>query len=253
MKHLSEEELVEHHYAPQSTKMQRHIESCAGCGAAYTALESDLGAILPVEPPQRDASYGEQVWNRLADRLPSQPEKMQRRVPRMLWLGFGYAAVASLLVISAFYAGRFWEHRQQPRQAAAVVQSRPQQHVVVVILGDHLDRSERLLVELKHVDADNTELVSPLRDQARALLAANRICRQNAEKDGDPALTKTLGHLDHLLTQLANQPGGLNADAITRLQTEMNSQDLLFEVRVLRSRIPHRQPSGHSAISGGTA
>ncbi len=146
-----------------------------------------------------------------------------------------------------------WEHRQQPRQATIVVPPRPQQHVVVVILGDHLDRSERLLVELKHVDADNTELVSPLRDQARALLAANRILRENAEKNGDPALSKTLDHLDHLLTQLANQPGGLSADAITRLQSEMNSQDLLFEVRVLRSRIPHRQSSAHAAVSGGTA
>jgi hypothetical protein len=41
--------------------------------------------------------------------------------------------------------------------------------VVVVVLSDHLDRSERLLVELKHADAENTALASPLRDEARSL------------------------------------------------------------------------------------
>jgi hypothetical protein len=252
MKHLSEEELVEYHYSPRSTKVQRHIEGCAECGNAYLALQNDLAAIVRVEPPPRDASYGEEVWSRLAAILPSHVEKQPRRIPRALWLGFSYATVAALLVVSAFYAGRVWEHRQQPHLAAKITPPPPQQHVVVVILGDHLDRSERLLVELKHADAENTALVSPLRDQARALLAANRICRANAEKSGDPALTKTLDNLDHLLAQLANQPGGLDADAVTRLQSEMNSQGLLFEVRVLRGRIPHRQSSAHTA-SGGTA
>jgi hypothetical protein len=123
---------------------------------------------------------------------------------------------------------------------------------VVVVLSDHLDRSERLLVELKHADADSTEMVSPLRDEARSLLDANRICRQNVKQDDDPALTGALDHLDRLLAELANEPGGLNSATISRLQDEMNKDGLLFEVRVLRARIPHAQGAGADSSKGGT-
>jgi hypothetical protein len=119
-------------------------------------------------------------------------------------------------------------------------------------LSDHLDRSERLLVELKHADTGSEEMVSPLRDEARSLLAANRVCRQNAKKNDDPALAAALARLDHLLVELANQKGGLNAASLARLQDEMNSDSLLFEVRVLRSRIPDQQPVANNRRNGGT-
>jgi hypothetical protein len=110
----------------------------------------------------------------------------------------------------------------------------PPQRVVVVVLSDHLDRSERLLVELKH--AEGGGVAFPLRDEARSLLPANRICRKNAKQDDDRALSTALDRLDHLLVELANQPDGLNSQTISRLQDEMNVDGLLFEVRVLRSR-----------------
>jgi hypothetical protein len=92
------------------------------------------------------------------------------------------------------------------------------------------------LVELKLADAENGKVASPLRDEARNLLPANRICRQNAKQEDDRALSSALDRLDHLLVELANQPEGLNSQSISRLQDEMNTDGLLFEVRVLRSR-----------------
>jgi hypothetical protein len=161
--------------------------------------------------------------------------------------GLSYATACALMVARAFYAGRIWEQKHQqptananPPQAQAPA-GHPQEREVVVVLGDHLDRSERLLVELKHADAGSAELLSALQDEAKSLQAANRICRQNAAEDDDPALTTALDHLDRLLAELTNQPGGLNGTTITRLQDEMNGEGLLFEVRVLRTRIPDRQ------------
>jgi len=61
-----------------------------------------------------------------------------------------------------------------------------------------------------------------------------------------------LDHLDRLLAELANEPGGLNSATITRLQDEMNKNGLLFEVRVLRSRIPHSPGAGADNSKGGT-
>jgi hypothetical protein len=163
-----------------------------------------------------------------------------------------------VLVAGAFIAGRMWEHKQirttVGANPTAIPQKAtpPQQRLVVVVLSDHLERSERLLVELKHADTGNEEMVTPLRDEARSLLAANRVCRQNAEKDDDPALAAALARLDHLLAELANHQGGLNAAALARLQAEMNSGSLLFEVRVLRSRIPDQQPAANNRPNGGT-
>jgi hypothetical protein len=96
-------------------------------------------------------------------------------------------------------------------------------------------------------------MLAPMRDEARDLLAANRKFRQDAEKTGDPDLTKALDRLEQLLTQLANQPGGLNPAAISKLQDEMNTEGLLFEVRVLRSRLPDRHASANLHLKGGAA
>ena len=95
-------------------------------------------------------------------------------------------------------------------------------------------------------------MASPLRDEARTLLAANRVCRKNLAQTDDPELATALDHLDSLLAETANEPGGLNAQAIARLQEQMNADGLLFEVRVLRSRITDRKAAGANPAKGGT-
>jgi hypothetical protein len=240
MNHLSEEELIAHAYAEDdSNAVQQHLFACAECAKAYGALGSDLADMKFAEAPPRDSAYGHRVWESLAASLPAyQPRKSWFRGG--LWPALSYAAAGIALVVCAFLGGRLWEHRH----AQTIAQNHSQQHepsvqqppqrVVVVVLSDHLDRSERLLVELKH--AEGGGVASPLRDEARSLLPANRICRKNAKQDDDRALSTALDRLDHLLVELANQPDGLNSQTISRLQDEMNVDGLLFEVRVLRSR-----------------
>jgi hypothetical protein len=259
MKHLTEEELIGRYYQERvgegedSASVKEHIEACETCAETYAALAWDLGEMKVIEAPARDDGYGERVWASLEGKLV--PYRKERRSWLGGWAlrGLSYAAVGGLLVAGAFYAGRLSvEKQKQPQVAQTTPAPKPQPRVVVVVLGDHLDRSERLLVELKHVDASSTEMVSPLRDEARSLLAANKICRQKASQEDDPALTTALDRLDHVLNGLANQPGGLNSAAIARLQEEMNADGLLFEVRVLRSRIPDEQGAGMNRPTGGT-
>lgn len=256
MKHLTEEDLIGQAYGEGASGAAEHLDGCAECARSYADFRSDLAEVerlaeLDREPPPRDEAYGEQVWLSIAGSLPAYEPRRRRWFGIGVVRGLSYAAVCALLVAGAFYAGRQWEIRKTPVTAG----NRPpqaKQPVVLVVLGDHLDRSERLLVELKHVDAGNTEMVSPLRDEARSLLSANHICRKNAEKAGDPALEGALDHLDHLLTEIADQPGGLDAAAITRIKNEMNADGLLFEVRVLRSRARDQKPSGTTHLNGGT-
>lgn len=251
MNHLNEEQLTELYYHQEDPEAARHLDSCSECARDYEALRSDLADLQSVDPPLRDADYGEHVWQAIADRLPVYATATIPWYRRPLWLGMCSAAACAVLVVAAFYAGRVWEHRQPHPHAAMAHNVAPPSppRVVVVLMSDHLDRSERFLVELKHASAADTELANPLRDEARSLLVANRKCRQEAEQDNDPALTHALDHLNQLLSEMANQPGGLNAASIAQLKNEMNAEGLLFEVRVLRSRLPKR----HLSQNGGNA
>jgi hypothetical protein len=251
MNHLNEEQLIAHTYGEDEDKLvQEHLASCAQCTKAYGALSSDLAEIAVVEPPARDTAYGRRVWLSIADSLPA----YEGRIPWLRggpWRTLSFAAAGLAVVICAFLGGRLWEHKRVQTAAQNHVPqhqqsvARPPQRVLVVVLSDHLDRSERLLVELKHADPDNG---SPLRDEARDLLAANQICRRNAKHEDDRALVTALDRLDHLLVELADQPEELDSATISRLQEEMNADGLLFEVRVLRSR--HAASSTHT--KGGT-
>ena len=264
MNHLNEEQLIDHFYGKDGTDApaSRHLERCEACAQAYAALQSDLAELSGVEPPVRDAAYGASVWKSIGPLLPVYQTQQQSRMRGWMrgWLGRGlsYAAAGALLVVGAFFAGRMWEHRQAQISAEIHPQLsqkpalHPREDVVVVVLSDHLARTEGLLVELKHADAGSAEMVSPLRDEARSLLAANRVCRQDAAQIGDPALATALDHLEPLLAELAHQPGGLNSATIARLQKEMNKDGLLFEVRVLRSRMPDPQADSAKRSSGGT-
>jgi anti-sigma-K factor RskA len=259
MNHLSQEELIELYYSSDDgQETARHLDTCPACARTFKTLQADLAEMKAVDPPARPENYGVQVWNSISDQLPAYASHLRAGLKRPwfrqpLWIGLSAAATCVLLVSAAFYAGRLWEHRNPPPPIASHPASPAQQRVVVVVLSDHLDRSERLLVQLKHANADDTQLAAPLRDEARSLLAANRKCRQEAEASGDPALTKALDHLNELLTGLANQPGGLNADAISRLQAQMDKDGLLFEVRVLRSRIPSHHAAASLHLKGGIA
>lgn len=249
MKHLNEEELIEHHFGEGDADVKRHLEECGECAEAYAALQHDLAELKGAGALARDASYGEQVWRSLSNSLPAYATRERSWLQVELWKGIGYAAACALLVLGTFMAGRQWERSKPPRASANGSQTKRQ--VVLVVLGDHLDRSERLLIELKHADASSADTASPIRAEARNLLAANRVCRQSAEQIDDRALATFLDRLDRVLGELASEPGGLSGSALTRLQNEMNTEGLLFEVRVLRSRVPD-QPGRVIQSNGGT-
>jgi hypothetical protein len=249
MKHLTEEELIEHYYgeAASAASVAHHLLKCNLCAEDYAALRQDLAAIKPSAVPMRDAQYGEQVWQPLRTSLPVY-EKQKRG-----WLNFNirkslsYATACALLVAVAFFAGRQWEHHR-PQSPQSTSNNRAQQPIVLVVMGDHLDRSERLLIELKHTDAATMAL--PVKAEARDLLSANRLYRESATRAGDPQLTAALDRLERLLVEIVNEPDGSSPAHLARLQKEMNTDGLLFEVRVLRSRMPDRQESGAVRTKG---
>jgi hypothetical protein len=244
MKHLEEAELIEHYYEESANmgESERHLKACPLCAKRYAELCRDLDGVAALTPPARQEDYVEQVWQSIGAYLPvyEKPKSRWMRYYRPL----GWASACVLLVAVAFVAGRRWERKQAPSVAVAV-DPQARQRVVIVFLGDHLDRSERLLVQLNHANGNDSSL--PLRSEARELLASNRLIRQSAMQAGDLNVEGSLDRLERLLMELSNEPDKLTEADLNRLREEMNTDGLLFDIRVLRSRVHSPGPEKQSA------
>ena len=95
------------------------------------------------------------------------------------------------------------------------------------------------MVQLNHADGNDLSDL-PLRSEARELLASNRLVRQSAVRAGDLNVEASLDRLERLLMELANEPDKLTEADLNRLRQEMNTDGLLFDIRVLRSRFTPR-------------
>jgi hypothetical protein len=245
MKHLEEAELVEHYYEESANMAdsERHLKACPVCAKRYAELCRDLDGVATPTPPARREDYIEQVWQSIGASLPVYEK------PRRSWIRYyrplGWAAACVLLVAVTFVAGRRWE-RKQASSVAVAVDPQARQRVVIVVLGDHLDRSERLLVQLNHADGNDLS-ASPLRSEARELLASNRLVRQSAVQAGDLNVEASLDRLERLLMELSNEPDNLTEADLNRLRQEMNTDGLLFDIRVLRSWVRSPGPEQQSA------
>jgi hypothetical protein len=242
MNHLTEEQLIEHYYeeSPQPARIVHHLRECNGCAETYAELRSDLDAIEPIAAPARDAGHGEQVWQSIRNFVPIYQQKQQRLSQRFSNLkGLSFATACSLLIAVAFLAGREWENYQRPPQIQTVANNSARQPIVLVVPGDHLGRSERFLVALRH--GDSGESTALVKAEAQDLLSANRLYRESAIKSGDPAFAAALDRLERVLVEVANEPGDASPARLAELQKELNTDGLLFEVRVLRSHVQDEQ------------
>jgi hypothetical protein len=55
-------------------------------------------------------------------------------------------------------------------------------------------------------------------------------------------MAATLDHLERVLLEVANSPDKLNGADLTRIEQEMNTDSLLFQIRVLRARTSRPEP-----------
>jgi hypothetical protein len=242
MKHLSEEELIELYYGEAARPASAHFEACRECRAQYTELKQSLDAIRPTAVPQKSAGYGEQVWEALQPRLIRHEKKtMGWRRGSSGWVQWRPATLAlgcAVLLAAAFVSGRYWErHTTKNNNAATNANPHTTQGTVVVVLTEHLDRTERLLVALDHADSSDHAENAQLQSEARELLASNRLYRTSAGRSGDRALAGALDRLEGVLAEIANNPS-LTAEDLERVRKEMNTQGILFEIRVLKTRKP---------------
>jgi hypothetical protein len=240
MKHLSEEEIVLHYYGDAGSEeaIQDHLAECPACQAEFERVQLLLGQIEPTQVPEPPAFFEEKTWLNLRDRLPEKhPGFRQWLATRQRW---ALAGAAVVLIAAAFTAGRFW-----PRPSQNALAPNPQR-VVLIAVGDHLERSQMLLVEIMNANTDDKRPLdfSDEQQQARDLLDANHLYRVSAQRVGDPQVARVLEDLGRVLAEIANGPAELSPGDLKEIRTSIQSQELLFKIRVIGSDVDskvHRQ------------
>ena len=254
MNHLSEEQIVLHYYgdAEGTAEIEQHLAVCPECRAEFARVQSTLRQIEPAEVPEPSPGFEEKTWLNLRDRLPEKSGFFRRFLfpqtfgPQQKW---ALAGVMSLLIVAAFLAGRFL-----PRPAQQVAQPPAQvnpQRVVLVAVGDHLERSQMLLLEIMHNDDTGHIDFSAEQQLARDLLDDNHLYRVSAQQTGDPQVAVLLDDLGRVLAEIANGPAEVSSGDLQQVRHTIQSEGLLFKVRVIESEVNSRARRP-GQISGGS-
>jgi hypothetical protein len=264
--HPTEEDLVLHYYgdAPEEAAVGPHLASCTACREAYARLGEILDATSALSVPHRGAEYGRQVWERLQPVLDEAPPRGVRtrlagrlavpsRVPR-----WAVAAALAALVVGAFAAGRWWP-AVPPAEPHAAVASGPaapdeawapgviRERILLVAVGDHLDRSQMVLVELSNLEPRSAADLATTRREAEELVAANRLYRQSAAEAGDAALSGLLEELERTLLELAHTSPSATRTELDALRARIEARGILFKMRIIESNLKGREQAEASA------
>lgn len=238
MRHLSEEQIVLHYYgdADDEAQVKQHLAECAACRDEFVRLQSLLSIVPPVEVPDPGSFFEEKMWLNVRDRLPEKPA-----AAKSFWAAgrkWVLAGVMAILLAGAFFAGRFWPGRP-PQIVKVNAPVADPQRVVLVAVGDHLERSQMLLVEIMNAD-DKSVLDQATQMQARDLLNTNRLYRVSAQQAGDPRIAHLLDQLGRVLAEIANAPSRASDNDLRDIRSRIQSDGLLFKVRVVGSEVNSR-------------
>lgn len=243
MRHLADDELILYHYhdGDHIEAAKQHLASCAECRTRLDAIEEVLKLVVVPSLPERGPDYGSEVWNRIRADLPELNTRQQSwlTMPRWAWAG-----VVAVLLVVVFLMGRYSSQKQSPQNVATNSNSttappaqQVRERVLLLAVGDHLDLSQMLLVELTHASGAGEIDISREQQRAIELTDANRLYRTTAQQVGDTSIVTLLDQLERVLLQVGHQPSSITAGELKKIQDSIQSQGILFKVRVVRSNV----------------
>lgn len=245
--HLTDDELVLHYYgetpADEQTRAESHLSACGSCQQHYTRLQRVMAVVDSSGAFEAPAGFERTAWARLQPALPSAARGW---LTAFLWspVRLGWAAAVLILVLGAFAAGRL-SHKTPNAPAPAATSASAEsaaERVLLVDLGDHLDRSQMVLIELASAEPGAQGLdVSNERERAEELLASNRLYRDAALRHGDHAMASLLDDLERVLVDVAASPSTMPKDDLDAIRRRISEQELLFKVGVVSSQVRERE------------
>ncbi|HJQ99119.1 MAG TPA: hypothetical protein VJ826_12475 [Candidatus Polarisedimenticolaceae bacterium] len=225
---LRDDDLILFFYGEHGTpaEVERQLASDPDLALRYELLVRELSALRAIDAPEPRPGLEGRMWARV------EPELSR---PRALfgWRWAAAAAAVAVIAFGGFLAGRMIQ--TQPDEVAVVETIKafsPEQRerVLVAALSDHLESSQRLLLEV----ANGAGSLEQERASAADLLSANRLYRRAAERGGQRRVAAVLAELEFLLIDLANAPA---SSGPLPPQERAQSEDMLFKVRVARNNL----------------
>ena len=261
MNHPNEEELIAYHGGEPAKResIATHVADCPECRAELARIDAVLAALSSLPVPDPGADYGARVWQKIAPRLPERPplrwwqfDSSSLAAGWRAWLEprrlAALGAVAALAIV-AFVAGRVT--KVAPPVAVTADASKIRERVLVMAVGDHLGRSEMMLIELGNTEPENAKQkeinISTERRRAEDLVEENRMYRQTALEQGDTALAGVLDELERVLLDVAHGPGEVTPAQLDEMQRRIAARGILFKVRVVGKELQQRERSAAPA------
>jgi len=261
MNHPNEEELIAYHGGDPAKReaIATHVAGCAECRAELARIDAVLAALSSMPVPDPGADYGARVWQKIAPRLPERPsvrwwqfDSSSLAAGWRAWLEprrlTALGAVAAIAIV-AFLAGRVT--KQPAPVAVAADASKIRERVLVMAVGEHLGRSEMMLIELGNAEPENSKQkevnISTERRRAEDLVQENRLYRQTALEQGDTALAGVLDELERVLLDVAHSPGEVTPAQLDEMQQRIAARGILFKVRVIGKELQQREGSAAPA------
>jgi hypothetical protein len=259
--HLSEEQFVLYYYGEETPGAQEgveaHLGECETCRTTYQTLQRVLNSVDSLPVPERAAEYESQVWRAVEGRLPRRRSLVSR------WFGWRPMAVAfamAALVTGAFLAGRgSWPlglsaPKKVAQIAAAGENGAVRERVLLVAVGDHLERSQTILVELANAGAPkNGQLdISYEQHAAEDLLESNRLYRQTASSTGDAGTAAMLEELERVLLEIAHSPSAVSEKQLDELRKQIEDRGIIFKVKVFGKQVEQREAAPSNGTSGSS-
>lgn len=242
MNHMTEEELIAYRDGESRARegLAAHLNECAECRREMDRIEAVFAALDAMPIPDPGENYSSRVWAQISPRLPEKRARWWQSLlqPRRLVLAGAMAAV----VLLAFYAGRITKTPVAGPDVADAGKVR--ERVLVVAVGDHLGRSEMILMELANAEPEKGQKlmnISTEQKRAEGLLEENRMYRQTALRDGDTLMASTLDELERVLLDIANSPDEITPAQFEAIQKRIADKGILLKVRVVKQELHQKR------------
>jgi hypothetical protein len=217
------------HEAPE--ELARELATELALSRRYDALASELSALDHLAAPEPRPGLEGRMWARVS---PSLARPSRGFAWPTGWFGWAALTTAVLVVgFTGFWGGRALHPPPTENTVAETLKAlspAARERVLQAALADHLDSSQRLMLEVKNGNPS----VDEERAWAEALLSENRLYRLAAERAGQRRIAAVLLELEPFLTQLADAPESFD---LRLSKAKIESHDLLFKVRITRNNL----------------
>jgi hypothetical protein len=238
MNHLSEEQLILHYYGESEDAItdELHLNQCEECRAMYGSLQRALNTVDGLVVPERRPDYADQVWKSIERDVAS--ARRARWPLQAPWRWAAAVSFASLLAV-AFLVGRHYP--VTPPTVSVATETQTGEGVLMVAVGDYLERSQGVLVELANASPRGTLDISAEQSRAEDLVSENRLYRQTALYTGQASVANVLEELERALLDITHAPSEISPQELEALRQRLDAGGILFKIRVLGSNVRNKE------------